>query len=108
MSSCRFVPHPANRSGDFYVVDQCCITCGIPLQRAPEVFAWVTDGRGRSCIVARQPSTPSAIANTLRAIHDGEADCIRYRGSDPDIIRRLIELGEGAQADRAPFPEAGP
>jgi hypothetical protein len=64
-------------------------------------------GDYRSCIVHHQPSTPSAIDNTLWAIHDSESECIRYRGTDPDILQRLVEMGVGAQADIAPLSEAG-
>ncbi|WP_454818816.1 hypothetical protein [Labrys neptuniae] len=103
-----FKPHPANSAGGFYVVDQCCITCGVPLIEAPEVFAWADESPYASCIVARQPQTSVALSGTLSAIKNAEVDCIRYRGSDPDIGRRLVEMGAGAQCDQPPPSDAKP
>lgn len=99
-------PHPANSPGDFYVSDGCCATCGVPLDIAPEVFAWV-EGEPH-CVVAHQPNTVAALENTLEAIRSAETACIRYRGSDPTILRRLVEMGEGEQCDRPPPPDAKP
>lgn len=99
-------PHPANCPGNFYVEEGCCITCGVPLDEAPEVFDWVEHGGLTSCVVVRQPETPESINRTLAAMRWGEVDCIRYRGNDPDIGRRLVEAGLGDQCDQEPPADA--
>jgi len=99
-------PHPENAPGDFYVEDGCCITCGIPLSEAPEVFDWAKGGN--HCIVARQPQSSASVTRTLRAMTNAEVDCIRYRGTDPQVGRRLVEIGLATSCDLAPPPDAKP
>ena len=104
----RYHPHPENCAGDFYVVDGCCITCGVPQDEAPEVFAWANAPYPSHCIVAHQPSTQASIDRTLLAMRSAEVDCIRYRGNDADISRRIVEIGEAAQCDLPPPADAAP
>ncbi|OCC00610.1 hypothetical protein BA190_32965 [Labrys sp. WJW] len=99
-------PHPENCVGDFYVDDDCCVTCGVPLDLAPEIFAWATDVDLPSCVVVRQPTTPDEIYRTLAAVRGAEVPCIRYQGRDPEIGRRLVAMGEGDQCDFPPPPDA--
>lgn len=99
-------PHPANCAGDFYVEKGCCIACGVPVAEAPEVFGWAPDGD--HCVVAKQPRTPSEINDTLSAMLAGEVDCIRYRGSDPDISTRIVEMGYASSCDLEPPADARP
>lgn len=84
-------PHAQNAPGDFYVEDGCCIACGIPMELAPTVFEWSDDPY--HCVVKRQPGSPEEITQTLEAMLDGEADCIRYQGRDAAIARRIVEMG---------------
>jgi hypothetical protein len=97
-------PHPENAEGDFYVEDGCCITCGVPEDRAPGIFGWVDDPKGYThCVVKRQPSTSLEITQTLEAMASAEVDCIRYKGRAEEILRRIGEMGEAHLSDE-PLP----
>jgi hypothetical protein len=96
-------PHHMNVAGDFYVVDQCCTACGVPTHLAPETFAFVNDGHGEHCYVQRQPAAPDELERALMVVRCQELGCVRYRGTDAVILRRLTEAGEGGQCD-APLP----
>ncbi len=91
-------PHPKNAPGDFYVEDGCCMFCGVPEGTAPELFAW----DGHHCFVARQPATARELENMLEAMRMAEVECIRYRGQAPDIVRSVVEYGQGHLLDVAP------
>ncbi len=93
-------PHPLNVAGDFYVVDGCCTACDVPFVEAPDLFAY--DGTNH-CYVARQPSSVTELNAALRATWAAELQCIRYRGSDKDTIRRLAEMGNAHLCD-SPVP----
>lgn len=101
-------PHPANAPGDFYVEDGCCITCGVPLEEAPEIFAWAKGPEYTSCVVSKQPQSPDEIDRTLAAMWAGEVQCIRYRGVEADIGRRIVEMGHAELCDRTPPLDAAP
>ena len=93
-------PHPCNAPGDFYVENGCCITCGVPHDIAPELFAWTEDDS--HCFVRRQPAGPDEVDDAIRALWSAEAGCIRYRGADPALLERIAELGEADQCDVKP------
>jgi len=99
--------HRDNAPGDFYVEDGCCTSCGVPETEAPEVFGWAKSDPG-NCVVARQPETPESVGRTISAMLNSEVDCIRYRGADPDIARRLVEAGAAALCDLPPPEDAKP
>jgi hypothetical protein len=80
-------PDPRNVTGDFYVVKDCCLLCGVHWHFAPELFAHDNDG----CWVVRQPSTEIGHSKMLRVIQTRELDYIKYRGSNPEIIERIRE-----------------
>jgi len=86
-------PHAQNAPGDFYVEEGCCITCGIPVELAPTVFDWADEPYPSHCIVKRQPGSDEEVTQTLEALLDGEVSCIRYRGRDADVARRIVEMG---------------
>ncbi|EGF92124.1 hypothetical protein ABI_05570 [Asticcacaulis biprosthecium C19] len=88
-------PYLKNVPGDFYVEDQCCVTCNIPLDVAPDLFTM----DDQQCYVSRQPRTADELDRTLRAMNNQELDCIRYSGQDREIVRRLVESGEGCTVD---------
>jgi hypothetical protein len=98
-------PHPSNAPGPFYVVDGCCTACDVPFAEAPGHFAY--DGK-HHCYVKRQPATKEELNRMLRAVWAAELQCIRYRGEDPDVRRRLGELGEPHLCDVAPPPSVRP
>ena len=92
-------PHPMNVPGPFYVVDGCCTACNVPFAEAPGLFAY--DGKNH-CYVKSQPSTKEELNGMLRAAWAAELQCIRYRGQDSAVLRRLGELGESALCDVPP------
>ena len=92
-------PHPMNASGPFYVVDGCCTACDIPFAEAPGLFEY--DGKNH-CYVKRQPATTEELNRMMRAAWAAELQCIRYRGQDPEVLRRFGELGEPHLCDVAP------
>jgi hypothetical protein len=91
-------PHPQNVPGPFYVVDGCCLSCDVPRTEAPEHFVY---DNSNHCFVKRQPTNRDEVTKVLRAAWFSEVGCIRYRGNDPDIIRRLAESGESQLCDTA-------
>jgi hypothetical protein len=99
----RLRPHPQSIGGPFYVVDGCCTACGVPESAAPDLFSYDAE---QHCFVKRQPGSADEIARMLAAVRGAELDCIRYRGSDPDIIERFAELGVPGLCDRGPKVDA--
>ena len=92
-------PHALNVLGPFYVEDGCCTMCGVPEHLAPTLF-----GEDDShCFVKQQPRSASELDAMLRVVASQELGCVRYRGTDEPIIRRLVEAGEADQCD-APAP----
>jgi hypothetical protein len=85
-----------NVVGPFYVEDGCCTSCGVPQSIAPALF---TENEHMHCYVRRQPGTDAETDAMLRVIATQELRCIRYGGSNPAILRRLVEGGEGEQCD---------
>jgi hypothetical protein len=96
-------PHASNVPGPFYVVDGCCTTCGVP-EMASRNFQFGPDGH---CYVSKQPDQ-SELDQVLRVVRTQELGCIRYRGSDLVVLRRLAEAGESAQCDAPPSSEFTP
>jgi hypothetical protein len=92
-------PHPMNSPGAFYVVDGCCTACDVPFAEAPGLFEY--DGKNH-CFVKRQPATKEELNRMMRAAWAAELMCIRYRGRDPEVLRRFGELGEPHLCDEAP------
>src|SRR4030095_667258 len=82
-------PHPNNVDGPFYVENGCCLSCDIPKSEAPGHFEYDDDFH---CYVSCQPQTQDETTKMIRVAWEAELQCIRYRGTDPDILRRLAEL----------------
>lgn len=93
-------PHPSNAPGPFYVEDGCCIRCAVPSEIAPELFGWTEEDT--HCFVRRQPADPAEMDSMIQALWSAEADCIRYRGSDPALLKRIAELGSAELCDVDP------
>lgn len=80
------------RSGDpngLYVDTECCLSCGVPWDLAPEIFA---DGE-ETCVVKRQPATPTEYRRVLRVFRTQDLGCVRYGGQDPRVLRILRRAG---------------
>lgn len=97
----KYKAHPKNVPGPFYVVNGCCTACGVPDVLAPDLFAYDQDNH---CFVKRQPATAADLESALDVIVGQELGCIRYHGSEDDVLRRLAEVGEANQCDVAPPP----
>ena len=98
-------PHPKNVPGPFYVVDGCCTACDVPFSEAPELFAYDDQNH---CFVKRQPRTADELNRTFSAVWAAELQCIRYRGTDPDALRRFAEMGLPELCDNSSPPEVRP
>ena len=73
--------------------------CDVPLLEAPAHFTYDSDNH---CFVTRQPETPDEMTRVLRAALNAETSCIRYRGTDQRMIRRLAECGLTELSDVRP------
>ena len=91
--------HPKNAAGPFYVLNGCCTACGVPTATAPELFEFDSADH---CYVKRQPNSNAEMAKALQVLRSQELGCVRYRGTDEAILRRLAEAGEAQQCDHAP------
>jgi len=98
-------PHPKNAPGPFYVIDGCCTACDVPVSEAPGLFAY---DETNHCFVKRQPSTPREFDRAFLVAWAAELECIRYRGDDPQMLRRFAELGQPDLCDIPPPPEVRP
>jgi len=91
--------HPKNAAGPFYVLNGCCTACGVPTAIAPELFEFDSTYH---CYVKRQPSSNAEMEKALHVLRGQELGCVRYRGTDEAILRRLAEAGEAQQCDHPP------
>jgi hypothetical protein len=91
--------HPKNAAGPFYVLNGCCTACGVPTAIAPELFEFDST---HHCYVKRQPSSNAEMEKALHVLRGQELGCVRYRGTDEAILRRLAEAGEAQQCDHPP------
>jgi len=89
--------HPSNAIGAFYVVDGCCTLCGVP-EYAPALFE-LDVAHERHCWVKRQPATATELDQMLEVIAMADLGCIRYGGTDLDIIERLKAINEADTVD---------
>jgi hypothetical protein len=87
MSKPRFAPHPQSAPGDFYVIQNECITCGVPHVVAPELMDW-TDDRYH-CFWKRQPENEEELEHAIRVLENQELGCHRYAGNDPRGLNRV-------------------
>jgi len=93
---------PKNAPGPFYVAKDQCITCMAPEAEAPMLMGFDEDAP--SCYFRRQPETAEEVYRAMRALRVACCDALRYDGSDPEVARRLVVAGSGAQVDRPPEP----
>ena len=85
-----------NVVGDFYVEDGCCTNCGVPDSIAPDLF-----GTADQCYVKKQPTTADELSRMVEVVRSQELGCVRYGGSDRQIIGTLCAAGEARQCDRS-------
>lgn len=86
--------HPENVPGDFYVEMGCCTLCDVPMVEAPSLFTYIIEeNQPYHCYVSKQPSSDGELNAMLAVICCSETECIRYRGKDASLIRRIEEMG---------------
>jgi hypothetical protein len=90
-------PHPKNVAGDFYVEDGCCTACLVPEVYAPNLMGY--DESDAHCFVAKQPTNEDEVYEALKMTWGAELECIRYKGEDPHILKRLAEVGAADSCD---------
>lgn len=103
--SSKYVPHPRNAPGPFYVVNGCCTACMAPHVEAPSLMGF--DEAEGHCFFGRQPADEEELYRAVRAVRSSELQCLRYGGDDAGVLRRLAEIGEADACDRTPPPGAG-
>jgi hypothetical protein len=99
-------PHARNVPGPFYILDRCCTACMVLHSVAPAMTGF--DEQEGHCFVRKQPATAGEFYQAIEAVWVGELGCLRYGGDDPEIVRRLVELGEGSACDRPELTDAIP
>jgi hypothetical protein len=93
---------PGNAPGPFYVEKGMCIICDLPIQTAPETIKYRTspcEGCPDHCFVGRQPETPEELDRMIEVVAGSCVEAYRYCGTDPEILRRLVEAGCREQCD---------
>jgi len=93
-------PFPENVPGDWYVEEDCCILCAVPLVVAPDLFRWAMRPDGIEvdhCYVSRQPGSEPELDRMIEAARSAEVECIRHRGLEVQVRARIRER----QADNA-------
>ena len=85
----KFKSHPQSAPGDFYVVNDECITCGAPQAVAPDLIGWSTDSGYTHCIWKKQPETQAEMVQAFDAFAASCVGCYRYAGTDPAVMERL-------------------
>jgi hypothetical protein len=95
------IPHKMNAVGDFYVQDNCCISCDVPRSIAPDLFSYhVTNNeshpgtKSHHCSFSKQPKSADEISRTIDVMAHQGVDCIRYKGSDAQIIEEIKNKGQ--------------
>jgi len=78
---------PKNAPGPFAVLKDHCITCGAPEAEAPDLMAH--DDEANSCYFRRQPMTSDETDRAIRAVQVSCCKAVVYRGTDPEIVRRI-------------------
>jgi predicted nucleic acid-binding Zn-ribbon protein len=91
------IRNPRNAPGPFYVLADSCISCGAPQAQAPELVAGC--GSEGGCYFRKQPETQEEIDAAIRATFVSCIEVYRYGGEDPEIRRRLAELGYASLCD---------
>ena len=81
-------PDPRNAPGDFYVGAGECIACGAPGHEAPDLIRLDEGG----CYFFKQPVTSEEYRQAIRAISVSCGSAVRYKGSDPQVMREVVQL----------------
>ena len=83
--------HPLNCDGPFYVENQCCLFCDLPMTLAPDMFKYTED---RShCYVYQQPQSDEQLQRMIEVMDSADLVCIRCRSRDKALLKLLKEKG---------------
>jgi len=92
--------------GPFHVIKDQCITCSLPTETAPENIRYherpctsCPTSLTEHCVVTRQPETPEELDRMIEVVAGSCVEAYRYCGTDPEILRRLVEAGCREQCD---------
>jgi hypothetical protein len=82
--------HPRNAPGPFYCDSRLCLSCGLPLQEAPDLMTSEVDEDGdKRCYFRRQPETEEELERACRAVEAACCGGVCYGGTDPRVLARL-------------------
>ncbi len=86
--------------GPFYVIKDRCLICSLPTETAPVNIQYhqrsctgCSTKMTTHCLVSRQPETPEELDRMIEVMAGSCVEAYRYCGSDPEILRCLIEAG---------------
>jgi hypothetical protein len=88
MSERRYQAHPHSAPGDFYVVNNECLSCGMPHVLAANLVGWV-DAETSHCFWKRQPETQEEVQQAIDVVLNSEVACHRYAGDDPVVMSQI-------------------
>ena len=88
--------YPKNIEGDFYVEDGCCLACDIPNYYAPDLFSY---DESLHCFVSKQPANQDELFRMIEIVMSADLECIRYSGTNPQMLKRLAEAGVSYSCD---------
>ena len=88
-------PDPNNVPGDFYVQCESCIHCGAPEAEAPDLMEMTHTG----CYFKKQPETEEETERAINALTVSCISAVRYRGTNKEILMRIIDLGGKEECD---------
>jgi hypothetical protein len=90
---------PGNKPGPFYTTTE-CIICDGPPQYAPEHMSlnWVC-GEATACRFFEQPRSQDELDRVFEAFEASCVAALRYRGTNKEILRQMIENGLEEFAD---------
>lgn len=74
------------------------MSCEVPQIEAPDLFGITTEPHYH-CYVKKQPTTPEETERMLATIRGAEANCIRYRGTDPALFTRISASSASGKLD---------
>lgn len=92
--------YPKNVPGDFYVEDECCVRCGVPMTEASDLIRFDEENREYPhCYVYRQPKNPDEINRMLNVHSIQEFGCFRYSGTNREVLESFAAMGASADCD---------
>jgi hypothetical protein len=79
------------RSADFYIIEELCLTCRVPEAVAPTLIGFHDDAdAGKShCYLKKQPSNAREVELAVKAVELCCCGAYGYRGTDPAVRRKL-------------------